>query len=142
MTPANRLVDTFNILATVVPNWPAWRKAIGEQTADGYPTGGDGARGSGPGDPVWAALQARDRIAGMMAEVEATIVELHGHAIRIDRAMKAHTPVPHDHDLEMRRAMRCADPLCDDLAVRGERAGTPLCWTHYRAWLAERPEAV
>jgi hypothetical protein len=143
VTPTSRLVDAQAILAELAPAYAAWRRAIGEQTADGYPSGrADGPRGSGISDPTFAAVGARDQIAAMIAEVEATIVEVHGGLVRIDRAMKKHAPSRPDHDQEMRRALRCSVEWCDDLAVRGIRDGSvPFCWPHYREMLDARQEA-
>ena len=135
MTPANRLVDTFNILATVVPNYPAWRKAIEEQSLSGFPPGGEGVRGSGPGDPVWAAYQARDEVGEMALEFDATIAELHGLARILLRRMRANAPV-HDHTGGEKKAMFCElDPLCERLGVRKQKRSDGVmvwaCWSHY-----------
>jgi len=143
MTPASRLAEAANIAAELAPKLAPWLKALGEQTADGYPSGGDGGpRGSGISDPTFAAVGWREDIDRVVAEVQTIPVEVLGLLVRLDRLMKAHSTARPDHDAEMRRALFCSDPVCDDLAVRGIRDGSvPFCWPHYRAMLDARQEA-
>lgn len=113
--------------------------AAGFSGARGYPTGGNGGGGSGPGDPTGnAALRPADRLDTADVRFAAAMRALE-HAARMAH-LAALEIESHARHKPRQRAFRCANPHCGELVITedGDIPDLDRC-RPCAAWLATHP---
>lgn len=132
------LEDTLTTLTTLAAEFTELQRRLTAWTKDGYPSSSGQPGGSTTlSDPTAQAVIAPDHVALDRDKLHADLIRIHNLAAGIDAIRRTYmNPINEQHQAELKKLARCANPTCDMLAVKAGRC--TACYQFHRRTGEER----
>lgn len=134
MTPrlAATLADTRHLLDTLSGDLRALERLLVKYARDGYPSASGQPGGSTTvSDPTAQAVLAPDEVRRDRERLAAGLLRIHDQALDLEQIRRRWmTPISEQEMADLKATARCANPVCDELAVKAGRCSA--CYQHYR----------
>lgn len=134
MTPrlAAQLADTRHLLDHLARDLRQLEHLLVRYARDGYPSSsGQPGGASTAADPTAQAVLAPDEVRYDRERLAAGLIRIHDQALDLEQIRRRWMNPLTDQDMTaIKASARCANPTCDELAVKAGRCSA--CYQHYR----------